>query len=143
MKLLTGLNSCKATGLDGLPAKFIIDSAESIVKPLTYIVNLSIESGAFPDDLKRAKIVPIYKKKAKPMCLDMCLCVGFQDQIFYHTMLLSYYVFIIYICIYMYILVYMYTYSRVTSICIDLSKIKLFVFVFVRQSLVITDQFRS
>ena len=29
----------------------------------------------------------------------------------------------------MYILVYMYTYSRVTSICIDLSKIKLFVFV--------------
>ena len=32
----------------------------------------------------------------------------------------------------MYILVYMYTYSRVTSICIDLSKIKLFVFVFVR-----------
>ena len=27
----------------------------------------------------------------------------------------------------MYILVYMYTYSRVTSICIDLSKIKLFV----------------
>ena len=62
------------------------------------------------------------------MCLDMCLCVGFQDQIFYHTMLLSYYVIIIYI---MYILVYMYTYSRVTSICIDLSKIKLFVFVFV------------
>ena len=65
MKLLTGLNSCKATGLDGLPAKFIIDNAESIVKPLTYIVNLSIESGVFPDDLKRAKIVPIYKKKAK------------------------------------------------------------------------------
>ena len=49
----------KATGLDGLPAKFIIDSAESIVKPLTYIVNLSIESGVFPDDLKRGKIVPI------------------------------------------------------------------------------------
>ena len=64
-------------------------------------------------------------------CLDMCLCVGFQDQIFYHTMLLSYYVIIIYICIYMYILVYMYTYNSVTSICIDLSKIKLFVFVFV------------
>ena len=30
----------------------------------------------------------------------------------------------------MYILVYMYTYNRVTSIRIDLSKIKLFVFVF-------------
>ena len=44
---------------------------------------------------------------------------------YYHTVLLC-----IYICIYMYILVYMYTYNRVTSICIDLSKIKLFVFVF-------------
>ena len=53
---------CKATGLDGLPAKFIIDSAESIVKPLAYIVNLSIESGVFPDDLKRAKIVPLLDK---------------------------------------------------------------------------------
>ena len=68
MHILTSLNSCNATGLDGLPAKFIIDSAESIVGPLAYIVmivNLSIRSGVFPDDLKRAKIVPIYKKKAK------------------------------------------------------------------------------
>ena len=28
--------NCKATGLDGLPAKFIIDSAESIVKSLGF-----------------------------------------------------------------------------------------------------------
>ena len=42
--------------------------------------------------------------------------------------MVSYYVIIIYICIYMYILVYMYTYDRVTSICIDLSNIILFVF---------------
>ena len=70
MKLLTGLNSCKATGLDGLPAKFIIDSAESIVKPLTYIVNLSIESGVFPDDLKGAKIVPTMAAKSiRTLCL--------------------------------------------------------------------------
>ena len=65
LTILTILNSCKATGLDGLPAKFIIDSAESIVRPLAYIVYLSIRSGLFPDDLKRAKILPIYKKKAK------------------------------------------------------------------------------
>ena len=34
-------------------------------KPLAYIMNLSIESGVFPDDLKGPKIVPIYKKNAK------------------------------------------------------------------------------
>ena len=70
--------SCKATGLDGLPAKFIIDSAESIVKPLTYIVNFClefvlnfflIESGVFPDDLKRAKIVPtVVAKRIRTFC---------------------------------------------------------------------------
>ena len=48
---------------------------------------------------------------------DKCLCVGFQDQMCYHIILLLF--------------IYNYTYNRVTSICIDLSKIKLFVFVFV------------
>ena len=56
---------CVQTLLDDLPAKFIIDSAESMVRPLAYLVNLSIRSGVFSDDLKRAKIVPIYRKKAK------------------------------------------------------------------------------
>ena len=64
-KMLIGLNSHKATGLDGMPARFIIDSADIICKPLCHIVNLSIQSGEFPCDIKKAKITPIYKKKAK------------------------------------------------------------------------------
>ena len=66
LHILTSLNTCKATGLDGLPAKFIIDSAESIVRPLAYIVKLSIQSDVFPDDLKKAKIVHIYRRKPRP-----------------------------------------------------------------------------
>ena len=31
----------KATGLDGLQAKFLIDSALSIKKPLTHIINVN------------------------------------------------------------------------------------------------------
>ena len=38
-KMLLGLNSHKATGLDGMPARFIIDSADIICKPLCHIVN--------------------------------------------------------------------------------------------------------
>ena len=64
-KMLIGLNSHKATGLDGMPARFIIDSADIICKPLCHIVNLSIQSGEFPCDIKKAEITPIYKKKAK------------------------------------------------------------------------------
>ena len=46
MKLLTHLNSCKATGLDGLPAKFIIDSAESKTVSI-YKKNAKTESGNY------------------------------------------------------------------------------------------------
>ena len=42
--MLTGLNSHKATGLDGMPARFIIDKADIMCGPLTHIINLSIQS---------------------------------------------------------------------------------------------------
>ena len=54
LKMLIGLNSHKVTGLDGMPARFIIDSANIICKPLCHIVNLSIQSGEFPCDIKKS-----------------------------------------------------------------------------------------
>ena len=33
----------------------------SILKPLSYISNLSLSSGIFPDDLKIAKVLPLFK----------------------------------------------------------------------------------
>ena len=62
-KLLTGINSCKATGLDNVPAKFVTDASEVITSPLTHIINLSLSQGIMPDELKNARVVPIYKKK--------------------------------------------------------------------------------
>lgn len=35
---------------------------EEIVEPLTYIFNLSFQSGKFPNKMKIAKIIPVYKK---------------------------------------------------------------------------------
>lgn len=35
---------------------------KSIITPLTYLINKSIEDGVFPNLLKRAKIVPVHKK---------------------------------------------------------------------------------
>jgi len=64
-KILSNLNSNKATGLDQLPSRFIKDGAKFITTPLTFIVNLSISSSRIPDDLKAAKITPIYKKNSK------------------------------------------------------------------------------
>ena len=34
----------------------------SVFEPLRYIFNLSIEKGIFPDQLKIAKVTPLFKK---------------------------------------------------------------------------------
>ena len=65
MKYLNALSVDKATGLDGIPSRFVRDSASIIVCPLTYIINLSIIQGVVPGDLKSARVVPLFKKSDK------------------------------------------------------------------------------
>jgi hypothetical protein len=60
-KLLKSVKRSKATGIDDLPPGLIKDSAPVISGPLTNIINLSLQSGLFPNDWKMAKIMPIHK----------------------------------------------------------------------------------
>ena len=60
--LLNGLTASKATGLDSLPAWFLKDGAEVIACPLAHIINLSLHSSQNPEDMKNARVVPLYKK---------------------------------------------------------------------------------
>ena len=55
----------KATGLDGIPARFVRDSASIIACPLRHVINLSLIQGIVPDDLKSARVVLIFKKHDK------------------------------------------------------------------------------
>ena len=59
---LQKLDNRKAHGFDNLPVRLLKDSAHLISTPLSYIFNLSLENGIFPDYLKTAKVTPIYKK---------------------------------------------------------------------------------
>ena len=61
-KYLNKLWENKYTGLNGIPARFVRDCATSITFPLTHIVNLTRIQGTVPDDLKAARVVPLYKK---------------------------------------------------------------------------------
>ena len=65
LKLLLGISPRKATGLDKLPAKFIRDGALPISAPIAHIVNISLFSGHVPEDMKIARVVPLYKKNSK------------------------------------------------------------------------------
>ena len=64
-KHLNCLSSSKATGLDGIPARFVKDGASIIAGPLSHIVNLSIIQGSVPDSLKLARVTPLFKKNDK------------------------------------------------------------------------------
>jgi hypothetical protein len=50
----------KSTGLDKISTKLVKQADETICESLVYIsVNLSLETGIFPDDWKLAKVTPI------------------------------------------------------------------------------------
>ena len=51
----------KAPGHDHIPMHLVKNSFDIISKPLMYLINLSLEKGIFPNNLKTAKIIPIFK----------------------------------------------------------------------------------
>ena len=55
------LNSYRASGVNNNPMRIIKLSIDIIVEPLTEIINVSSVSGCFPDTLKIAKVLPIFK----------------------------------------------------------------------------------
>ena len=64
-KLIGNLSIRKATGLDGLSARFLKDGESVISSPLSHIINLSLRLGCVPDEMKTARVIPLYKKKSK------------------------------------------------------------------------------
>ena len=60
MTVISQLNN-SATGHDGLPASIIKKLSNNYVSPLPHCINMSIVLVDFPDTLKNAKVIPIYK----------------------------------------------------------------------------------
>ena len=59
---LNKLSANKATGLDGIPSRFVRDGASIIACPLSHVINISLIQGTRPTDLKSASVVPLFKK---------------------------------------------------------------------------------
>ncbi len=58
---ISTLNSDKFCGHDEIPPKLVKQISKHIIKPLTYIFNQFLTTGAIPDDLKIALVTPVYK----------------------------------------------------------------------------------
>ena len=61
-KKLNTINHKKATGFDRLPPKLIKLGAKVLCGPMVSLMNMSIEQATFPNALKCAEVIPIFKK---------------------------------------------------------------------------------
>ena len=62
LKIINKMDNKSSSGYDMFSNKIIKAIKNEISKPLTLIINQMLESGIFPDSLKIAKIIPLYKK---------------------------------------------------------------------------------
>lgn len=63
IKIIASLNNTNSEGHDGIATQVIKECREEISDVLAYVVNISLETGVFPEILKRSVVKPLYKKK--------------------------------------------------------------------------------
>ena len=61
-KIIYNLPPKSSSGCDGISSKLLKVIAPAIIKPLTLLINQVLNTGTFPDKLKIAKVIPIFKK---------------------------------------------------------------------------------
>ena len=62
LKELRSINIRKTTGCDLIPGKLIKEGADFLCKPIQSLINKCIDTCTFPNALKLADVVPIFKK---------------------------------------------------------------------------------
>jgi hypothetical protein len=62
LKIIDSLKPKSSCGYDGISSKLLKMIKHEIAKPLTLIINQSLNTGIFPDELKTAKVIPLHKK---------------------------------------------------------------------------------
>ena len=63
VKIISKFNQNKSPGHDGMGNLIVKNVAHIVSRPLADIFNLSLSTGSVPEQLKIAKVIPIYKKE--------------------------------------------------------------------------------
>ena len=61
-KIINKMKPKSSAGYDNISSKLLIQIGDIIACPLSIIINQSLCTGIFPKKLKRAKVIPLYKK---------------------------------------------------------------------------------
>ena len=62
LRTIKTLNPNKPLGPTSIPAWALKDGAYQLAEPLTFLINSFIRENKFPSDLKKAHVVPLFKK---------------------------------------------------------------------------------
>ena len=60
-KTITSAIKNSASGYEELPASILKQCSDSYIKPLTCLINMSISQGTFQNQLKLARVIPLFK----------------------------------------------------------------------------------
>lgn len=80
LKHINSLRGGSGPGADGITAVTLKNIANEILKPLTFIVNKSLQDGIFPKCCKLALVTPIYKSSKKTL-VNNFRPIGLQSNI--------------------------------------------------------------
>ena len=61
-KIINDISAKNSSGTDGINTKLLKLVKYDLISPLTNIAHQTLSTGIFPDGLKIAKVIPIYKK---------------------------------------------------------------------------------
>ena len=63
LNIINDISINKATGPHSIPTNILHQIKHNISEPLSNVINLSFQNGVFPENLKTAKTIPIFKDK--------------------------------------------------------------------------------
>ena len=68
--IINSLNNSKATGPHSIPSEVLKLIKPNVCYPLKELINLSFATGIYPDNLKIAKVIPIFKNKGDQLIVS-------------------------------------------------------------------------
>ena len=66
--MIKTFNLNKAIGPNSIPVTILKEIKKEISEPMSTLINLSFDTGDFPNCLKLAKVIPVYKKGDQQEC---------------------------------------------------------------------------
>ena len=76
-----------SAGWDDVPARVAKQSIDSYIEPLTCLINRSFADGIFPNELKLARIVPIFKSGDCTVLSNYVAFWGYHIHLLYNNLL--------------------------------------------------------